>query len=39
MFLFRKRQQVRSNISSIEEKQNLLTIEKEIEVYVESELI
>jgi len=36
MFLFRKRQQLRSNVSSIEEKQNLLTIEKEIEVYIEN---
>jgi hypothetical protein len=35
MFLFRKR----SNKLSIEEKQDLSTIEKEIEVYVESEYV
>jgi low affinity Fe/Cu permease len=37
MFLFRKRQKGKNNILSIEENQELSTIEKEIDVYIESE--
>lgn len=39
MFLFRKRQKERNNKLSKEEKQELSTIEKEIEVHVESEYV
>ena len=39
MFLFKKRQKDRNNKLSIEEKQELSTIAKEIEVYVESEYV
>jgi hypothetical protein len=37
VFLFRKRQKERNNKLSKEEKQELSTIEKEIEVHVKSE--
>ena len=39
MFLFRKRQKERNNRLSIEEKQDLSTIEKETEVYIEKEYV
>ena len=39
MFLFRKRQKERNNKLSKEEKQDISTIEKEIEVYVKSEYV
>jgi hypothetical protein len=39
VFLFRKRQKDRNNRLSLEEKQELSTIAKEIEVYVESEYV